>query len=88
MLQRTYPYTAWLLTRSFQLQEIELVARGFSSDAFDRTENGRNYPVCELYGSREAALAEGEKKLAELAADIAKRQANLKRRRNELLSQR
>lgn len=88
MQKRDYPYTAWRLTRTFQVLELELVASGFPGSAFDRTESGRTYPVDELHPSREAAIVEGEKRLKKLAAEISKRRATLKRGRNELQSQR
>lgn len=88
MEQREYPYIAWRLTRTFQVLEIELVANGFSGSRFDRTESGRTYSVDELYSSREAAIIEGERRLAKLAAEISKRKATWKRGREELRSQR
>ncbi|WP_027980599.1 hypothetical protein [gamma proteobacterium L18] len=84
MRERIYPYTAWLLTRSFQPLQIELIGPGYAASGYDRTESGRNYHVDELYPSLAAAIACGEGKLAELAADIAKRQASLDKRRDAL----
>ena len=87
MQQRTYPYVAWRLTRTFQVVKVELVAGGIYGSAYDRTETGHNFPISELYPSKDEAIAEGERRLEILAADIAKRQANWERRRRELLGQ-
>ena len=85
MSERTYPYKAWLLTRSFQPLEIELVARGYIGSAYDCTEAGRNYHIKDLYPSKEAVIAYGERRLAELAEELAKQNLNLEKRRCELL---
>jgi len=88
MMQRTYPYIAWRLTRNFQVLRVELVASGIYGSGYDRTETGHSYALSELFASRDAAIAEGERRLDELAAVLAKRQMNLERRRRELLEQR
>lgn len=88
MQQRTYPYIAWRLTRTFQVLQVELVAGGIYGSGYDRTHSGHNYPVSELYPSKDDAIAEGERRLQALEAEIARRQANLDRRRRELLEQR
>ncbi|WP_213881890.1 hypothetical protein [Pseudomonas sp. dw_358] len=85
MSDRTYPYTAWLLTRNFQPLEIELVAPGYGTSTRERTQSGRNYELSELFASREAAIACGEERLALLSAELAKRQASLDKRRVALL---
>ncbi|WP_159985334.1 hypothetical protein [Pseudomonas sp. Irchel 3E13] len=53
MQQRTYPYVAWRLTRTFQVVKVELVAGGIYGSAYDRTETGHNYPISELYPSKD-----------------------------------
>ena len=88
MDKRPYPYTAWRLTRTFQVLKVELVAGGIYGSAFDRTQTGHSYPVSELFASKDEAIAEGERRLEALAADIARRQANWERKRRELLEQR
>jgi hypothetical protein len=84
MSTRTYPYTAWLLTRNFQPLEIELVGQGYANSSYDRTQSGRNHHVDELFPTKAAAIACGESKLADLTADLVKRQACLVRRQIEL----
>ncbi|MFJ4144726.1 hypothetical protein [Pseudomonas sp. NPDC089734] len=81
---RTYPYTAWLLTRNFQPREIELVGPGYVNSAYDRTRSGRNYEVSELFPTRKAAIAFGESKLKALASDLARRVDCLERNWAEL----
>lgn len=88
MTQRSYPYIAWRLTRTFQIIEVELVAGGIYGSGYDRTETGHSYPLSELFASKDAALAEGERRLQVVEADIARRQMNLERRRRELSGQR
>lgn len=88
MTQRTYPYIAWRLTRTFQIIQVELVAGGIYGSGYDRTETGHSYPLSELFVSKDAAIAEGERRLAAVEADIARRQMNLERRRRELSDQR
>lgn len=88
MDKRHYPYTAWRLTRAFQVLEVELVAGGIYGSTFDQTQTGHSYPVSELFASKDDALAEGERRLEALAADIARRQANWERKKRELLEQR
>lgn len=88
MTQRTYPYIAWRLTRTFQIIQVELVAGGIYGSGYDRTETGHSYPLSELFVSMDAAIAEGERRLAAVEADIARRQMNLERRRRELSDQR
>lgn len=84
MSDRTYPYTAWLLTRNFQLLEVELVDQGFANSAYDRTDKGRNYHVDELFLTKARAIAFGEAKLAALAEELERRQRGLLKRRLEL----
>lgn len=84
MSDRTYPYTAWLLTRNFQLLEVELVDQGFANSAYDRTDKGRNYHVDELFLTKARAIAFGEAKLATLAKELERRQRGLLKRRLEL----
>lgn len=84
MSDRTYPYSAWLLTRNFQLLEVELVGQGFASSAYDRTDRGRNYHVAELFLTKAEAVAFGEAKLEALAWELEKRQEGLLKRRLEL----
>lgn len=84
MSDRTYPYSAWLLTRNFQLLEVELVGQGFANSAYDRTDKGRNYHVDELFLTKAEAVAFGEAKLAALAGELERRQEGLMKRRLEL----
>lgn len=84
MSDRTYPYTAWLLTRNLQLLQVELVDQGFAGSAYDRTESGRNYPVDRLFASKASAIACAETKLDELADELARRQTSLHQRQAEL----
>lgn len=88
MKQRAYPYVAWRLTRAFQIVQVELVAGGIYGSGYDRTETGHNYPVSELYTSKDDAIAEGERRLDKVAADLARRHASWERKRRELLEQR
>lgn len=84
MNERTYPYKAWLLTRSFEPKEVELVARGFTSSVYDRTHSGRNYHIDELHPSLEAAIACGESRLVELTEELSRRLSTLEKRRDQL----
>jgi len=84
MSLRIYPYRAWLLTRNFQPLEIELVGPGYANSAYDRTQAGRNYPLDELFASKDAAIACGEGKLDALTAELSRRQACLEKRRVQL----
>lgn len=88
MERRTYPYIAWRLTRTFQILRVELVSAGIYGSGYDRTETGHSYPLSELFASKEQAIAEGERRLEAVEADIARRQSNLERRRRELSDQR
>lgn len=84
MSDRTYPYSAWLLTRNFHPMEVELVGPGYADSTCDRTQSGRNYQTNELFQTKAEAIACGERKLAVQVGELAKRKACLLKRKREL----
>ncbi|MCS3472124.1 hypothetical protein M2401_005888 [Pseudomonas sp. JUb42] len=76
MSGRIYPYTAWLLTRTFAVVKVELVGTT-GSGQHERTAKGKWYlPDC-LFASREQAIEHGRLRIEAARAEIARRQAAL-----------
>lgn len=74
--ERSYPYTAWLLTRTFAVVEVELVGTT-GSGQHERTAKGKWYlPDC-LFESREQAIEHGRLRIDAAKAEIARRIAAL-----------
>jgi hypothetical protein len=73
---RTYPYTAWVLTRSFAVVEVELA--GPTADGqHERTIKGKWYAPDVLFESHEAAVEEGRARIETARLEIARRAAVL-----------
>ena len=76
MNARTYPYTAWVLTRSFVVVEVELV--GPTADGqHERSAKGKWYTPDSLFQSHEAAVEAGRARIETARAEIARRAAVL-----------
>ena len=76
MNTRTYPYTAWVLTRSFVVVEVQLVAP--TADGLnERSSKGKWYAPDTLFRSREAAVDAGRMRIQIARAEIARRAAVL-----------
>lgn len=74
--ERTYPYTAWVLTRSFVVLEVELAGRT-ADGQFERTIKGKWYAPDALFSSHEAAVEAGRARIDMARAEIARRAAML-----------
>jgi len=73
---RTYPYTAWVLTRSFVVVEVEVV--GPTADGQnERSIKGKWYAPDTLFASHDAAVEAGRARIETARADIARRVAVL-----------
>lgn len=73
---RTYPYTAWVLTRSFVVMEVEVV--GPTADGQnERSIKGKWYAPDTLFSSHEAAVEAGRARIETARAEIARRAAVL-----------
>jgi hypothetical protein len=73
---RIYPYTAWVLTRSFAVLEVELVA-ATADGQHDRTIKGKWYEPDSLFHSHEAAVDAGRARIDSARAEIVRRAAML-----------
>jgi len=73
---RTYPYTAWVLTRSFVVLEVELVAQSADGQN-ERSAKGKWYAPDTLFQSPDAAVDEGRSRIQAARAEIARRAAVL-----------
>lgn len=74
--ERSYPYTAWVLTRSFVVLEVELA--GPTADGqYERTIKGKWYSPDTLFESYEAAVEAGRARIDMARAEIARRAAVL-----------
>lgn len=73
---RTYPYTAWVLTRSFVVLEVELI--GPTADGLnERSAKGKWYAPDTLFHSHAAAVSAGRMRIEAARAEIARRAAVL-----------
>ena len=73
---RSYPYTAWVLTRSFVVLEVELV--GPTADGQnDRSIKGKWYAPDSLFDSHDAAVEAGRSRIEQARAEIARKSAVL-----------
>lgn len=80
MTDRTYPYTAWVLQRSFAPKEVELVKeyRAFGGlDYGDITASGKFYATSELFKSKRDAVDAGWRRVDEQSMRVAKAGARL-----------
>lgn len=76
MNARTYPYTAWVLTRSFVVVEVELVGRT-GDGQHERSAKGKWYAPDTLFQSHAAAVEAGRTRIETARAEIARRAAAL-----------
>lgn len=73
---RIYPYTAWVLTRSFVVVEVEVV--GPTADGQnERSIKGKWYAADTLFSSHDAAVEAGRARIETARAEIARRAAVL-----------
>jgi len=76
MNARTYPYIAWVLTRSFVVVEVELV--GPTADGQnERSVKGKWYAPDSLFESHGAAVEAGRSRIETARAEIARKAAVL-----------
>jgi outer membrane receptor for monomeric catechols len=76
MIPRTYPYTAWVLTPSFKLKQVELVKAFSGNDYCDLTEAGKLYGTSEIHSSIESAISFGRESLKRQRIDLNKKLGN------------
>ena len=84
-----FPYTAWKLTPSFKPTEVVIESAyegnwGKKEVTHLISGSGRYYPVCDIYATHVDAIAGGRKRLEEQEADIAKKVANIAKKRAAL----
>ena len=80
-MSKEFPYTAWRLTPSFKVEQVEIVGpytghrswfRHYKADI-----KGRNHAPCELFATKAEAIGTGRRQLAGKEAKLAKMRANL-----------
>ena len=84
-----FPYTAWKLTTSFKPTEVVIDSEyqgdwGSKEATHLISDSGRYYAVGEIYATRADAIAGGRVRLKEQEADIAKKVANIAKKRAAL----
>lgn len=87
MNERTYPYTAWVLTPSFKPKEVTLVRHYMAfggQDYGDLTESGKMYGVTEMFPTKRAAVDEGWRRVGKQKADLDKKLIGIAKRRKAL----
>lgn len=82
MADRKYPYVAWHLPPSFKPKQLELVSNHW--EGWDKTASGSSYRVSDLYSTLGAAIEAGRARLRDMEEDLAKRKANLDKRREQI----
>jgi hypothetical protein len=85
-MELTYPYLAWTLMPSFKPVQIELVKHyeSFSNDYGDVSATGKRVYRADIFPTKEAAIAEGWKRIASQEADLAKLAANVEKKKAAL----
>ena len=84
-----FPYTAWTLAPSFKPTEV-VIESGYQGNWGSKevthliSESGRYYAVGEIYATRADAIAGGRVRLKKQEADIAKKVANIAKKRAAL----
>lgn len=71
-----YPYSAWVLTRSFAVLEVEIAGRT-ADGQHERTIKGKWYAPDTLFTSHDAAVKAGRARIEMARAEIARRAAVL-----------
>ena len=84
-----FPYSAWKLSPSFKPTEVVIESAyegnwGKKEVTHLISDSGRYYPVGDIYATRADAIAGGRKRLEEQEADIAKKVANITKKRAAL----
>ena len=86
--ETNFPYTAWKLTPSFKPAEVVIKsayrAWGPGEATHLISDSGRYYLVGEIYATRDDAIADGRARLTQQEADIAKKVANIEKKRAAL----
>ena len=82
-----YPKMVWVLMPSLKPKEIELFEASKYSKEHAYTRQEKVYHIGSCYPSREAALNKALEILVDQEADIAKRIANLEKRRKIVLKE-
>ena len=87
--ETNFPYTAWKLTPGFKPVEVLIKAEyrgdwGREEVTHLISDSGRYHSVGEIYATRADAIAGGRTRLKEQEADIAKKVANIAKKRAAL----
>jgi hypothetical protein len=81
MSDRTYPYTAWVLTPSYNVKQIEVTkCYGYPHREHDVSSTGKLYHISDLYKSRGDAIRAGFDRCDAQQVDLRKRQERLDKR--------
>lgn len=78
--QRKYPFTAYLVTPSMQVRQVELVRRSPWGFSYHEEIGGKDYHEDNLFDDPQAAIAAGRALLDVQRARLAKQQANIEKR--------
>lgn len=78
----TYPYTAWTLQPSFKPVEVQIVRNYHGT--WEQTDSGKTIMAAALFPTKEAAIADGWKRVEEMQAALDKRTENLRKKRAAL----
>ena len=81
---RLYPYTAWCLRQSYEIQHVTLVGAQPERAEADVSEDGAVYLLDHLYLTKSAAIASGTAHIAEMQASVERLKDSIRRRKKAL----
>lgn len=86
MPKKSYPYTAWVLTASFNPKQVVITGPyQYGAKYGDQTGGGKLYQHSDLHPDLPSAVRAGWAKIYEQQADIDKRQDRLNKRKAALI---
>lgn len=87
-MERTYPYSAWVLQPSFKPKEVTFVRHSTnwngSEDYGCETQSGKCYQRSQIHPTKAAAIAFGREEVKRMQGDLDKKQASLNKKTESL----
>lgn len=79
MAKAKYPYTAFMLTPSYGVRQVTVVAASRYWNNYEELDTGKTVLRSDLHSTKKAAIADGKKAIEQRRARLAKSAANIEK---------